>query len=259
MMTPVSIIVPTYHESPNIEALARRVFAALDAARMTGEIIFVDDDSRDGTAEIVRRLASEYSVRLLVRTEERGLASAVVCGLERARHDIMVIMDADLQHPPESVPALVEGIVRGAEMAIGSRYVPGAGIDAEWSWFRRLNSFVATVPARMLVGVRDPMSGFCAMSRETFHRAGRLHPIGYKIVLELAVKSRCDRIAEVPITFAGRAAGASKLSLREQWRYARHLARLYWFRFSVPIAVLAATGAVLIAWAGRTFVRGDAP
>ncbi len=252
MVTRVSVIVPAFREAPNIEPLTRRVFDALADARFDAELIIVDDNSQDGSVEIVERLAAEYPVRILVRTEERGLASAVLCGFEHAGHDILVVMDADLQHPPEAIPDLVDAVATGrAELAVGSRYAQGGSIAGEWNWLRKLNSFGATLLALPLVRLRDPMSGFAALHRDTWKRADRLNPVGYKITLELAVKARCKRYVEVPISFATRHAGSSKLSLREQFLYLNHLARLYWFRFKWLIvgAPLVAAATIAVATA----------
>lgn len=248
----MSIIVPAYREASNLEALVRRAFAALSQADLVGEMIIVDDDSRDGTTAVMERLAGDFPVHLFVRTGVRGLASAVVYGLERARHDILVVMDADLQHPPESIPVLVDAVLRGADLAVGSRHVPGAEVAADWSGGRRLNSLVATILARPLVTLRDPMSGFCAFPRDTLERAERLNPIGYKFVLELAVKARSRRCVEVPIAFASRAAGSSKLSIREQGRYLCHIANLYWFRFRRIILLTAAALTLALAYLAFT-------
>ena len=237
----ISVIVPTYHEAPNIEPLIRRTFAALDDFRWKSEVIIVDDDSADGSVEIVDRLSGDFPVRIIVRKDQRGLASAVLHGFEHARldHDIFVVMDADLQHPPESIPDLLNALFESeADMVIGSRFVEGAAVDSSWSRFRRLNAFAARVLARPLLSVRDPMSGFCALTRKTFDRAESLNPLGYKIVLELAVKAKCKRCVEVPIRFAARHAGDSKLSLREQLLYLRHLVRLYCFRYRFPALVV---------------------
>ncbi|UCG16951.1 MAG: polyprenol monophosphomannose synthase [Phycisphaerales bacterium] len=229
----VSIIVPTYREADNLRPLTRRVFEALREARLDAELIIVDDNSCDGSAEIVDELRAQYPVRIVVRTTERGLSSAVLRGFAEARHDILVVLDADLSHPPEMIPELVRCIDRGhADFVIGSRYVTGAHIEASWSFLRRLNSRVATLLARPLTPARDPMSGFFALSRATLSRAAPLDPIGYKIGLELMVKARCRTCVEVPITFADRTAGASKLTFAQQVRYLRHLMRLYRFRLT---------------------------
>ena len=229
----ISIIVPTYREAENLRPLTRRVFGALREAGLDAELIIVDDNSCDGSAEIVDELRGRYPVRIVVRTAERGLSSAVLRGFAEARHDILVVLDADLSHPPEVIPELVRCIHRGnADFVIGSRYVTGAHIEANWSFLRRLNSWAATLLARPLTPVRDPMSGFFALPRTTLNRAAPLDPIGYKIALELMVKARCRTCVEVPITFADRTAGASKLTFAQQARYLRHLTRLYWYRLT---------------------------
>jgi dolichol-phosphate mannosyltransferase len=242
----VSIIVPTYREAANLDALTRRVFAALTRAGITGELIVVDDDSRDGTAEIVATLAREYPVRLLVRRNEKGLSSAVLAGFAQARYDRFVVMDADLQHPPEVIPEFVKRLEEGeCDFVLGTRYVAGGRIAADWSWPRRLASRMATLLARPLAPISDPMSGFFALNREVWDGADRLNPVGYKIGLELYVKGRCCRPAEVPIDFALRTAGESKFGLRQQWQYARHLWRLYRYRYPLwfwsTLLVLVAT------------------
>ncbi len=227
----VSVVVPAYREADNLRPLTERVFAATRQAGLEAELIVVDDDSRDGSVEVVESLAADHPVRIIVRRGERGLATAVLRGFDEANGDILVVMDADLQHPPEKVPELVECIASGqAEFVIGSRYVGEGRIDKDWPLVRRLNSQVATLLARPLTSVRDPMSGFFALHRDTWRRAAPLNPLGYKIALELMVKARCSPCAEVPIVFGDRAAGESKLSLAEQLRYLRHLLRLYAFR-----------------------------
>ena len=226
----VSVVVPTYREAGNLPALTRRLFAATRAADLKAELIFADDDSQDGSVELVEALAADYPVRIIVRSGPRGLAPAVLEGFEQATGDVLVVMDADLQHPPEKVPELVECITSGrADFAIGSRFA-GGSVDQNWSLFRRLNSKVATLLARPLTPVRDPMSGFFALGRDTWRHAARLDPVGYKIGLELLVKARCRRVVEVPIAFATRQAGQSKLRLAEQLRYLGHLLRLYRFK-----------------------------
>jgi dolichol-phosphate mannosyltransferase len=226
----VSVVVPTFREASNLRPLTERLFAATRAAGLEAELIFADDDSGDGSVELVGELAGQYPVRIIVRTGPRGLAPAVLEGFEHARGQVLVVMDADLQHPPEKVPELVECITTGrADFAMGSRFA-GGRVDQDWSLFRRLNSKVATLLARPLTRIRDPMSGFFALHRDTWRHAAKLDPVGYKIGLELLVKARCKRAVEVPITFATRHAGQSKLSFAEQLRYLRHLLRLYRFK-----------------------------
>ncbi len=230
-----SIIVPTYREAPNIEPLVTRVFAATAQAGLDAELIIVDDNSQDGTEEIVERLAKQYPVRLVVRRGERGLSGAVLAGFREARFDKFVVLDADLQHPPEMVPKVLARLDQGdCDFVIGTRYGQSGSVAADWPLMRRLGSGMATLLARPLARLSDPMSGFFALHRRTWDQAANLDPIGYKIALELFVKGRCRRPAEVPITFATRTAGASKASFAEGRRYLRHLARLYRFRLLGP-------------------------
>ena len=201
-----SIIVPAYREAPNLRPLVERVFAAVREAGIDAELIVVDDNSQDGTVEAIEALEGDYPVRLIVRREDRGLSSAVLAGFHAAKHDCFLVMDADLQHPPEMVPALLERLASGdCDFVIGTRYGGGGGIAEEWPWLRRIVSRVAGMLARPLTSLSDPMSGFFALRRETWEHAAPLNPIGYKIALELYVKGGCTRSAEVPIQFAARA------------------------------------------------------
>jgi dolichol-phosphate mannosyltransferase len=241
--------VPTYREAENLRPLAERVFAATRAAGIEAELIIVDDNSQDGSKEIIQDLAWDYDIRIHVRQNERGLSSAVVAGFGLAKHDTLLVMDADLSHPPESVPALVEPIFNGAaDFVVGSRYVGGGRVQEEWPLLRRLNSWGATLLARPLTPVRDPMAGFFCLRKETWQRARKLNPIGYKIALELMVKCRCRRFVEVPIVFADRVRGESKLTARQQWLYLRQLAGLYWFRYPAAITLGAVLATSLVLW-----------
>ncbi len=230
----LSVIIPTFREVENLPILIPRLTEALTAAGLNAEILVIDDDSQDGTEMLCKELALQYPVRLIIRTSERGLASAVVLGLKEARGEVLAVMDADLSHPPEKVPDLVRALrLGGADFVIGSRYILGGRTDEKWGWFRWLNSKVATLLARPLTLARDPMAGFFALSRASYQKAAdRLDPIGYKIGLELIVKSGCRNIAEVPIEFCDRTKGTSKLNFRQQLDYLRHLARLYLFRLT---------------------------
>ena len=224
----VSVVVPTYCEAENLPVLIPQIAAALEGQGISGEILIIDDDSPDGTESICTRLGHQFPVRLTTRKLQRGLASAVLCGLRQARGDVLVVMDADLSHPPEAVPELVRACRSpGTEFVIGSRYVPGGAVDRNWTRYRRLNSQVASWLARGLTSARDPMAGFFAIRRTTFQRAQKIRPIGYKIGLELIVRCDCRHVAEIPITFRDRTRGQSKLNLRQQWLYLRHLGRLY--------------------------------
>lgn len=223
----VSIIIPTYHEAENILELTRQIDAALARGRLTYEIIIVDDNSGDGIDAIVASLKAAYPVRLHIRTAERGLSSAVIKGLTLARGDIYVVMDADLSHPPSKIVEMIEPILRGnSEFVIGSRFVEGGSIP-HFNWFRKLNAWVSRVLAYPLVRVKDPMSGFFAFPRHILSDLDLLDPVGFKIGLELLVKTQPENCREIPIQFQQRLHGESKLSMREQVLYLIHVHRLY--------------------------------
>jgi dolichol-phosphate mannosyltransferase len=237
----VSVIVPTYREAANLPVLAAALHEALTAANTAYELIVVDDDSRDGTEQVCAELAAKLPLRLLVRRGERGLASAVVHGMHAAVGRWLVVMDADLSHPPEAVPSLLDALRNGADFVVGSRYVKGGSTEEGWGLYRWLNSKAATMMAWPLARIADPMAGFFALPRARFAQAPVLDPIGYKIGLELLVKCRCRRVVEVPIHFRNRLHGESKLSLREQINYLRHLGRLYRFWLMGPDRPVART------------------
>ena len=123
LLSAVSIVVPTFREAPNIKPLVERIFAAIAPTGRKAELILVDDDSQDGTEAIIEELSATHPIRLIVRREARGLSSAVLAGFQAAEHDLFVVMDADLQHPPEMIPTLIDRLERGGcDFAIGSRY-----------------------------------------------------------------------------------------------------------------------------------------
>jgi dolichol-phosphate mannosyltransferase len=228
MSKSVSIVIPTYNERENIAPLVERIDHAL--APRDYEVVFVDDDSQDGTAELIDSLAGKYPVRAIVRKDERGLATAVIRGIEESQGDIIVVMDADLQHPPEVIPDLLNKTENGADMAIASRYVAGGGMK-DWGLTRRLISKGAIMLAHLLLPtirkVKDPMSGFFAFKRPSLGKA-HLSPRGYKILLEILIEGKFQNAAEVPFTFESRSLGASKLNARQQIEYLRHLFSLMW-------------------------------
>jgi len=187
-------------------------------------ILFVDDDSGDGTAELVSTLARKYPVDILVRKNKRGLASAVCDGLEHA-DDVAVVMDADLQHPPEVLPDLIKAINNGADVAIASRYVPGGGCQG-WGLARRFWSKAGIFLSHLLLPstrqVKDTMSGFFALRTQVIKNKP-LNPTGYKILLEILIQGKYKNVVEVPYVFATRNRGESKLNFRQQVDYLKHL------------------------------------
>lgn len=226
----VSVVVPTYKEAESLPLLLDRLGALRDRLSLDLELLIMDDNSQDGTSELIQSKALPW-VRLVVRTSNRGLSPSVVDGLKLATREVLVVMDADLSHPPERIPDLLDSLAQGNEFVIGSRYVKGASTDEAWGFLRWVNSKAATLMARPFTRLADPMSGFFAFRRSLLDRADALNPIGYKIGLELLVKCKVTRAAEVPIHFAQRQKGESKLSLKEQLRYIQHLRRLFLYRY----------------------------
>lgn len=223
MADKISIIIPTYNEKDNIAPLLSRVDKALSGYNY--EILIVDDNSKDGTIELASELASKYPVKVLVRRNERGLATAVVHGLKSAAGQIIGVMDADLQHPPEVIPDLIKAIQDGADMVVASRYIEGGGCP-NWGLSRRIISRVALMISHLLLPstrqVKDPLAGFFMFRRQNVDPE-KLKPIGYKISLEVMLTGRFQHVVEVPYIFEDRSAGQSKLNPGQQIDYLKHL------------------------------------
>lgn len=228
----VTVVVPTYREAENLPHLIDRIARVRQAHGLDLELLIMDDDSRDGTEELLAKRPERW-VRLVVRRQDHGLSPAVLEGLRLARGEILVCMDADLSHPPESLPDMVRKLQQGADFVVGSRYVAGGSTADDWGILRWLNSRVATVLARPFSNTHDPMSGFFALHRRTFAAGRDFNPIGYKIGLELTVKCRCERVVEIPIHFENRRFGYSKLTLKQQLLYLQHLRRLYLYKYGL--------------------------
>ncbi|GAA0457108.1 glycosyltransferase [Streptomyces sp. NPDC046215] len=242
----VTVVVPTFNEAGNVGELLRRLTEALPS-RFPCEVVFVDD-STDDTADVIRRAARScpFPVTVIHRDEPvGGLGGAVVEGMrvvDPMGRGWFVVMDADLQHPPDLVPDLVDaGIREGAELVVASRYRPGGSRAGLAGGYRVAVSRSATWLAkgtfpRLLRGISDPMSGFFAIRRETVAAAlaeEGLRPLGYKILLELAVRCRPATVTELPFAFQDRFAGASKSTAREGFRFLGHLTAL---RTAAPVA-----------------------
>jgi len=231
----VSVIVPTYKEVENLPLLTERLEKVRQKYQLSLELFLMDDDSQDGTEKLVSSMDQDW-INLVVRKKERGLSQAVLEGLRLARGDVLVVMDADLSHPPERIPEMLVALENGADFVMGSRYIAGGLTGASWGLFRWLNSQVATLLARPFTSVKDPMSGFFALPRTTFESACDLNPIGYKIGLELMVKCNLFCVEEIPIHFENRQFGESKLTLTEQKKYLRHLWRLFIYKYWRPFS-----------------------
>ncbi|WP_308291596.1 glycosyltransferase [Microbacterium sp. G2-8] len=251
----LTVIVPTFNEAGNVEELVRRVTASVGAHR--AEILFVDDSS-DGTELEVARVAltAMLPVRVIHRdVPEGGLGGAVLLGMREARADTCVVMDGDLQHPPEKIPEIVERLHQGdVQIVVASRYV-GSGTSAGLAdATRRMISRGSNLVTRAMFPVRlrrvtDPMTGFFGIDRSRLDLE-TLRPRGFKILLEIIVRTPL-RVAEVPFDFADRFAGASKASLRQGVWFLQQLTMLRFGKMSA-YALIGAVGAVAnvaIVWA----------
>jgi len=236
----LSIVVPTFNESRNVRELLCRLEATLGA---TGwEVIFVDDDSPDGTATEVRAIAqADPRVRCLQRIGRRGLASACIEGMLATAAPTIVVMDADLQHDETVLPKMLAEIEQGgADLVVGTRYAAG-GSTGDWNGSRRAMSHLATVTSRAILRqpVSDPMSGFFMLQRKVLDATVHdLSGLGFKILLDiLATATQPLRVAEVPYRFRERFAGESKLDELVIWEYGMLLADKTIGRF-VPVRFL---------------------
>lgn len=241
-----SVIVPAYRENLNLGPLVTRLFSALashpSASTEFGhvEVIIVDDNSRDGSVQTVSSLQSQgYNVRIIVRTTERGLSSAVVRGFREAQGQRMICMDADLQHPPESVPTLLLALTDRQPFVLATRYGPGVSMDKDWPLHRQIISAGARWLARPLTSASDPMSGFFGITKSTFTQIDPyINPHGFKIALDLLVKSNLpnNALAQIPFSFGLRQQGESKLDTKVMLKYLQQLAQLYRYKFgSIPL------------------------
>jgi len=223
----LSVIAPTYNEADNIVPLIQELETVLHG--LDYEIVITDDNSPDQTWAIAQKIASiNPHIRVLRRMSNRGLGSSVIDGFSVATGDVIACMDADLQHDPAILPAMLKSLVDGSDLVVGSRYVAG-GSMGEWRWLRRIESRIATWMARWGVGIAlcDPMSGYFMMRRDDFLRIrDNLNGRGFKILLEIAAALKPTHTCEVPYTFRIRVAGESKLSSKVVWAYLVQLFRL---------------------------------
>ncbi|MCW0211861.1 MAG: polyprenol monophosphomannose synthase [Pseudonocardia sp.] len=225
----VSVVIPSFNEEGNVDELLRRLVAGLPAG-LSAEVIFVDD-STDGTPAAVLDAATRFPLPITLIHRDvpaGGLGGAVVEGLRAAAAPWAVVMDADLQHPPALVPELfATGVRTGSDVVVATRYADGGDGSGLGSSYRHAVSRGSKVLAAKVLGgpvgrMSDPLSGFFAV-RTAALDLDAVDPIGYKILLELVVRSRLTRIAELPYEFGVRHAGESKSTIREGLRFLHHL------------------------------------
>lgn len=230
-----SLVIPTYNESRNIEDIVFKLTQILET-EIAGEyeLLVIDDDSPDDTWKIAQNLMSEYpQLRVMRRETERGLSTAVIRGWQVAKGDVLGVIDADLQHPPETLLKLWREIQRGADLAVASRHLDNGGVS-DWSIIRRLLSRGAQLLGLVLLPevigrVSDPMSGYFLVRRDAI--AGvTMNPLGYKILIEVLGRGNIRWISEVGYVFQERQEGESKVTGKQYIEYIQHLIRL---RFSL--------------------------
>lgn len=228
----LSLVLPTYNESAHIEAIVEQLIPVLDAIpALQYEIIIVDDDSPDRTWEKALQLSQQFpQVRAIRRQEHhRDLSTAVLRGWQIARGEVLAVMDADLQHPPETIPVLWRAMRRGADLAIASRNIEGGGVS-DWTFPRRVVSRFAQLLGLVVLPevtgkVSDPMSGYFMVRRSALENR-QLHPLGYKILVEVLARGDIGKISEVPYVFRESPERAGKHSAAVAAQYVQHLSRL---------------------------------
>jgi len=235
-MLRVSVVLPTFNERDNILPLMEGILHHLPAA----ELVVVDDNSPDGTAEVVRQFAGEQdNVKLVLRTEEHGLTSAIQAGIDAARGDVVFWMDCDLSMPPGTMPAIVQQIEEGADVAIGSRYIPG-GADLRHETLAVVLSAIINLTAKAALGgrFRDFTTGFVAARRHVLNGIRLQGDYGeYCIDFLARAERRGFRVREVGYELVSRTHGESKTA-PDAWGFFRRGPK-----YLKTIAALAATGA----------------
>jgi len=244
----LTVISPTLNEAGNVPGLVEQLERAL--SDIDYEILIVDDDSPDRTWCVAEKISlSNPRVRVLRRTQNRGLGMAVIDGFSHASGEALACIDADLQHDPSILPRMLEELLRGSDVVVGSRYVAG-GSAGKWDRLRRLESWFATKTAQHLLGIRlkDPMSGYFLLWRKDFVEVrDQLDGRGFKILLEILTRIRGSNVKEVPYTFRPRTNGKSKLTGKIVYLYAVQLWRLCSSSRHLPVrffkyAVVGGTG-----------------
>ena len=226
-----SLIVPTYNEKENIRQLISNLVQILNKIMPEEyELIVVDDDSADRTWKLVLELSAKYSqLKVINRTSEKGLATAVIRGWQSSQGRVLGVIDADLQHPPEILIKLWQEMEKGADIAIASRNLEGGGVS-EWSITRRFLSRGAQMLGLLILPevigrISDPMSGYFMVRREALS-AAIFKPLGYKILVEVMSRGKIRWIGEVGYIFQERKIGESKVTFQQYLEYIRHLIRL---------------------------------
>nr|WP_204104686.1 polyprenol monophosphomannose synthase [Spirulina major] len=226
-----SLIIPTYKESQNIRTIVKQLTHLIDQKIPNQyELIIVDDNSPDRTGEIALEVAKSYpQLKVMCRQNEKGLSTAVIRGWQMAQGEILGVIDADLQHPPEILLQLYEKMECKADLAVASRHIGGGGVS-EWSLMRRFLSrgaqLLGLIIVPQVVGrVSDPLSGYFLLRRDAI-QGREMNPTGYKILLEVLGRGKIENIKEVSYIFQERTKGESKVTIKQYLEYIQHLWRL---------------------------------
>jgi dolichol-phosphate mannosyltransferase len=227
-MMDLSVVIPTFNEEENVRTLTERIMKVLYQSNYIYELIFVDD-SQDDTPTVLEELSRQYSeVNYIHRHSNRGLGTAVVEGINRAQGRFIIVMDADLQHPPEIIPSICLALSESAEVVIPSRFVLG-GVDGGLNLFRKGVSWTARMMGRLWIkrirSISDCTSGYFGVRRQVLEGV-QLNPIGWKILMEILVKGNYHTVHEIPYSFQERTYGKSKMNIRDQWHYILHIYKL---------------------------------
>lgn len=230
----LSLVVPTYNERPALERLFPRLESMAQELSLPLEVVLVDDNSPDHTADFAQDFKTDhFHLRVIRREGKFGLASAVIEGWRTARGDYLGVIDGDGSHDESQIPGMVRTLLDGsAEVVVGSRYVEGGG-TGDWPLSRRIASGCAVLLGRLVCPVRDLTSGFLLFRREVLDGVS-LDPIGAKISLEVLVRGRYRTFREVPYLFRNRKSGRSKLGTMEVLAYLVQLGRLFAYRYRHP-------------------------
>ena len=225
----ISIIIPTFQESQIIVQTILKIDSFLSKYSIDAEIIIVDDNSPDQTSTIAKQAKTQASLIIISHLGKRSLSNSALQGFTAASTDIIILMDADLSHPLDAIPQMIALLENEADIVVGSRYIKG-GNSSEWNIFRRLLSSFARITTYGITTLTDPTSGFVAFKKNILNGCV-LKPIGWKIVLELVVKSNA-KVKEIPITFIERKEGKSKLSVLIHLQFIIHLIQLHYYVWS---------------------------
>ena len=252
------IIIPTFNERGNIGALIRALLDQFKRVRHDLHILIVDDNSPDGTADVVRSLQANNDNVHLLTGQKAGLGAAYIRGMNHALHvlqaDLVFEMDADFSHKPEDIPRLLSEIEAGADFVIGSRYVPGGSVPKTWDLVRRLNSMGGNLAARYIAGIpqiRDCTAGFRAIRASLLRRIDfsqlRVQGYAFQVALLHAALEQGGKIREIPVDFVDRKQGESKLQFSDIIEFAINVwgIRLQSSKTFIKFAIVGASGVLV--------------